>query len=196
VTSTTFLEHFGRSPFFNPCPPDGPVPVARTGQTDSYGVPGSDGDLLRGVEWPVPRFTDNSDGTVTDNLTGLIWLKNASCLGERTWSQAIWDSHNLGVPDCDLTDGSSSGDWRLPNRFELESLLDMKYSVPSLSNSVGSGQWSEGDPFTNVLPFYYWSSTSSAYDSSGAWFVGMSYGYAIWDSKIYNYYVWPVRGGH
>jgi hypothetical protein len=32
-----------------------------------------------GVAWPNPRFTDNSDGTVTDNLTGLIWLKNANC---------------------------------------------------------------------------------------------------------------------
>ena len=38
-----FLEHFGRSQFNNPCPSDGPVPVARTGQTNSYGIPGSDG---------------------------------------------------------------------------------------------------------------------------------------------------------
>ena len=30
---TTFLEHFGRSIFSNPCPFDGPSPVGRTGQT-------------------------------------------------------------------------------------------------------------------------------------------------------------------
>ena len=36
----------------------------------------------KGVAWPNPRFTDNGNGTVTDNLTGLIWLKNANCFGK------------------------------------------------------------------------------------------------------------------
>ncbi len=31
---------------------------------------------------PTPRFNDNSNCTVTDNLTGLIWLKSANCGGE------------------------------------------------------------------------------------------------------------------
>ena len=57
-----------------------PAPVPKTGQTVSYAT-GDDGDLQKGVAWPDPRFTDNSDGTVTDNLTGLIWLKNANCFG-------------------------------------------------------------------------------------------------------------------
>ena len=35
---TTFLEHFGRSQFNNPCPPDGPAPVPKTWQTTSYGT--------------------------------------------------------------------------------------------------------------------------------------------------------------
>ena len=38
---------------------------------------GHDGDYQMGVPWPDPRFTDNEDGTVTDNLTGLIWLEDA-----------------------------------------------------------------------------------------------------------------------
>jgi len=66
-----FLDDFGRSIYNDPCPPDGPAPVPRTGQTWTY-APGDDADLLKGVEWPVPRFTDNGDGTVKDNLTGLI----------------------------------------------------------------------------------------------------------------------------
>ena len=41
---TTFLEHFGRSQFNNPCPPDGVTPVPKTGQTTSYAA-GDDGDL-------------------------------------------------------------------------------------------------------------------------------------------------------
>ena len=47
---------------------------------------GSDGDLQKGVAWPNPRFTDNANGTVTDNLTGLIWLKNANCFGRPVWT--------------------------------------------------------------------------------------------------------------
>ena len=47
--------------------------VPATGQTDSVAA-GDDGDLQKGVPWPDPRFTDNGDGTVTDHLTGLIWL--------------------------------------------------------------------------------------------------------------------------
>ncbi|MGA9347827.1 MAG: hypothetical protein WBW48_03355 [Anaerolineae bacterium] len=48
---------------------------AKTGDTyTDGGVTGEDGELLKGVTWPSPRFTDNGNGTVTDNLTGLIWL--------------------------------------------------------------------------------------------------------------------------
>ena len=56
------------------------APVARTGQTESNRTH-DDGDLERGVASPSPRFSDNGNGTVTDNLTGLIWLKNANCDG-------------------------------------------------------------------------------------------------------------------
>ena len=47
------------------------------------------------MAWPNPRFTDNSDGTVTDNLTGLIWLKDANCFGDRTWISALSDANGL-----------------------------------------------------------------------------------------------------
>src|SRR5262245_39263605 len=54
------------------------APVPRTGQTTSYAA-GDDGALQKGVVLPTPRFTDNNNGTLTDNLTGLIWLKKANC---------------------------------------------------------------------------------------------------------------------
>jgi hypothetical protein len=50
--------------------------VPKTGQTTSYAL-GDDGDLQMGIAWPEPRFTDNEDGTVTDNLNGLMWTKDA-----------------------------------------------------------------------------------------------------------------------
>jgi hypothetical protein len=77
-----------------------------------------DGDLQMGAAWPNPRFTDNEDGTVTDNMTGLIWLKNADCyLGAMPWNDALTFANLLhdgwtgdgSVGDCDLSDGSLAG---------------------------------------------------------------------------------------
>ena len=48
--------------------------VSKTGQTTLYAT-GDDGDLEKGD--PVsPRFTDNGDGTITDNATDLVWAKD------------------------------------------------------------------------------------------------------------------------
>jgi len=198
-----FLEHFGRSGFNNPCPPDGPATVQKTGQTTSY-ASYDDGDLERGVEWPNPRFTDNADGTVTDNLTGLIWLRDANCFGRRLWSEAITDCNVLEAGDnlCNsgtfsLTDGSIGGQWRLPNRFELASLLDMKFYEPTLSNSEGTGQWELGDPFINlVTDYYYWTATTDPSYTALAMYVYMYNGEMVYDHKYHDLHVWPVRGGH
>jgi len=59
------------------------APVPKTGQTTSYDTR-DDGALEKGVAWPTPRFTDNNNGTITDNLTKLIWMKNAQAFGGRT----------------------------------------------------------------------------------------------------------------
>ena len=193
---TVFLDHFGRSQYNNPCPPDGPAPVPRTGQITSY-MSGDDADLVRGVLWPVPRFADNSDGTITDNLTGLIWLKNANCF-DGDWGEAITGCYNLGEPDCGLTDGSGAGDWRLPNRFELESLLKLEHTNPALPNTTGTGQWSEGNPFNNVQTDYYQSSSSYPQPTGGTanWSVNMGNGDVNHQPKDSLNYVWCVRGGH
>jgi len=167
--------------------------VEKTGQTASYG-PGDDGDWQKGVAWPVPRFRDNADGTVTDRLTGLIWLKNANCFGLMDWDEALSECNDLQHGDCGLTDGSEPGDWRLPNVKELHSLIHFGYSYPALPNTEGTGQWTEGDPFTGVQSGYYWSSTTYANGTDDGWFVGLHQGYVVTYAKTDNYYVWPVRG--
>ena len=74
-----------------------PAPVATTGQTECYNaildpIPcdgtGQDGEHPYGVSVD-PRFTNNNDGTITDNLTGLIWLQNASCFTARGWHDVL-----------------------------------------------------------------------------------------------------------
>ncbi|MDD2366041.1 MAG: DUF1566 domain-containing protein [Desulfuromonadaceae bacterium] len=181
------------------------VQLPQTGQTactDTAGtvIPctdtGQDGETKAGVAWPDPRFTDNSNGTVTDNLTGLIWLKNANCTdtaggiakssGYLTWNNAITWSSALATGTCGLTDSSRAGQWRLPNRKELQSLVDRSQANPALP---------AGHPFSGVQSDYYWSSTSDAYDSTFACFVNMNNGLVSNYYKSYNYYVWPVRSG-
>ena len=149
-----------------------------------------------GAAWPNPRFTDNSNGTVTDNLTGLIWLKNANFMaGARTWAQALDDCAGLADAAGGLTDGSIAGDWRLPNRKELDSLIALQYSNLALPNTAGTGQWTPGDPFTGVQSNYYWSSTTHAANTGNAWVVHLYDGSVVNGSKTYTHYVWPVRGG-
>jgi len=43
--------------------------------------------MQQGIEWPNPRFMDNKNGTVTDNMTGLIW-QQGDCAGSLTWNAA------------------------------------------------------------------------------------------------------------
>ena len=174
----------------------GTINLPRTGQSVSYAT-GDDGALQMGATLPTPRFRDNGDGTVTDNLTGLIWLKNANCFGATTWAGALTDANGLASGSCGLSDGSHAGDWRLPNVRELRSLINRTYSKPALSNTAGTGQWIEGDPFTGVQSYYYWSSTTYASFIDSAWDVDLWYGDAgwFWNSKVDGLYVWPVRGG-
>ena len=168
-----------------------PGPVPKTGQTTSY-TTGDDGDLQRGVAWPVPRFADNLNGTVTDNLTGLVWTKDADC-HSGDWQSALDYCNALADGTCGLTDGSSVSDWRLTNVKELQSLIDFEYYDPALPS---------GHPFTDVQfgdhsGDWYWSSTTGACDTNGAWVVFFGCGDVFnSDDKDGSLYAWCVRGGH
>ena len=171
-------------------------PVERTGQTESYGT-GDDGNLQKGAIWPNPRFTDNGNGTVTDNLTGLIWLQNADCMqfwfldftgqNVRSWSDALTAANALANGYCGLSDGSDTGDWRLPNRRELDSLVGINQVAPALAG---------GHHFLGVELYYYWTSTTYHGNTSYAWQVYFYNGSVDHKSKSELNYVWPVRGGN
>ena len=168
------------------------VTLARTGQTTSY-ANGDDASQSKGVAWPAIRFTDNQDGTVTDHLTGLIWLKDAGCFSPTTWSNAITDAAQLADGACGLSDGSTAGKWRLPNPNELESLIDVSASDPALSI---------GNPMDHVSNGIYWTSTSYFGGEQGspkAWTIRLSDGRYMNDSSANvkatsNNAVWAVKG--
>jgi hypothetical protein len=163
-----------------------PASVPKTGQTTTY-YTHDDGNLQKGVAWPNPRFTDNGNGTVTDNRTGLIWLKTAG-FGAGRWKEAILYCGGVNSGEQGLTDGSVEGDWRLPNRFELESLIAVESIAPVLPS---------GHPFTSVIAGYYWTSTTDASFTNDAWRVNIYNGIVVSGAKAYpDGLVWPVRGGN
>jgi hypothetical protein len=155
------------------------IPCAGTGQ---------DGALQKGVELPTPRFTDQGDGTIKDNLTKLTWLKNANCPQRaRRWQTALNDVASLNASgkmngnDCGDTSGKKgthNTDWRLPNIRELFSLVDFAFSDPAISDAAGTGQGSANDPFTNFQASNYWSSTTYAFFDFEAWEVNFFFGRA------------------
>jgi len=151
-----------------------PVIAPTVGTTGAYNTPA--------LTTNSTRFTDNGNGTVTDNQTALIWLKNADCFGLQIWENALTSANTLKGDNsqCSLNDSSTAGQWRLPNINELHSL---------------GLAWPPGSPFTSVQSGYYWSSSTNAYNTSSVWIVNMVSGYMFVGNKGYSLYVWPVRAG-
>lgn len=144
------------------------------------------------------RWCDNTDGTVTDMTTGLVWLKDASWGGAKAWSceaelpscfNAYDDAHTragiLSNGMAGLSDGSVKGDWRLPTKSELVGIIQGEEAVSSQIPHL----------FIEVQSDLYWSSTAIEF-SDGAWIVGMSIGAVTIFPKPNAFYVWPVRGGN
>jgi hypothetical protein len=192
----------------------GTVQLPATGQTTCFdaaggvitcdGTTGQDGDIQAGVAWQAgTRFIVNAN-VVTDNLTGLMWTKDANapdpvgpapavqvCPPSRadlTWQEALTyiaclNSHSyLGF-----------GDWRLPNQNELESLVN--------AGSADSSVILNGSGFTNVQNSQYWSSTSDASAPVFAWdvdFIAGDFPLSFDKDQLVaaggGRAVWPVRG--
>jgi hypothetical protein len=182
----------GQYGLFNYLPP-------RTGQAlcyDSTGAitactgTGQDGDTLKGAVWPTPRFTDLTNGTMQDNLTDLVWSKDANapgpavCIPETTKN---WQASHDYVKCLNTNSYLGFTDWRLPNRNDLSSLVDYA--------QLNQATWLVGLGFTGVQSVYYWSSSSCADSTSDAWGVDMGDGDVDGDDKSYSQYVWPVRSG-
>lgn len=118
---------------------------------------------------PPDRFTDNGNGTVSDNVTGLMWQQEDDN-NAYTWQHAVDWCAGL------LLAGHS--DWRLPNRHELQSIVDYGTRSPAINGTLFPGTASSS----------YWSSSSYANDASSAWHVGFSNGNVSNGSKTnYNY---------
>gem|GEM_PF-2805885 len=123
---------------------DGEIPCPSSGEP-FYGQDAHYGGLQ-------PAYQDNGDGTVTDLVTGLMWKVKTD--EGYTWNEASAYCE-------DLTLGGHA-DWRLPEIDELETLVDYgKYLGLAIDTSY----------FPNTVASSYWSSTATADNTDGAWYV-------------------------
>ena len=120
-------------------------------------------------------LTNNGDGTVTDNHTGLTWQQAESAT--MTWENAMVYAENLTL--------GGHGDWRLPNIKELQSISDGNLRAPSLDKTC----------FIGATTTFYWSSTSLANDTTQAWYLDCDYGLTSYAAKTGLWHVRCVRGG-
>jgi Protein of unknown function (DUF1566) len=161
-------------------------------------------DRIEYLENFVPRFTHMGDGTIRDNYTGLIWLKDASC-SELPGLDSEYGNHEkamaaaaaLAGGTCGLTDGSIAGDWQLPTYEQWVAFVSTDYSNPAMVNTAGDRQWSENDPFAGVRHSFYWASNRSGLGDED-FFSTMDMGNydgqsQTWAHMSQEWSIWPVR---
>lgn len=119
--------------------------IPQTGQLTSY-ADYDDGYFKKGWKNDSARFTVNGS-MVFDKATGLMWAKDLTIGGRKTWANALTYAEGLSL--------GGYTDWRLPNIKELVSIMD--FSIPD----IGSGPYSFYVVFTQREAEEYWSSTTN-----------------------------------
>ncbi|MCK6414687.1 MAG: DUF1566 domain-containing protein [Giesbergeria sp.] len=140
-------------------------------------------------------FTDNGDGTITDTSTGLVWDK---CSRGQVWDNATppgtctgtasthdWAAALAQATAANAASHRGQADWRLPNRTELESLVQINANNPAID-----GTHFPATPYT-----WYWTSTTYAPGPANAWVVYFGNGYTNAGSKTGANHVRLVRSG-
>jgi len=124
-------------------------------------------------------LVDNRDGTISDTETGLMWRQAETRL--MNWQEALAYCENLVLPAVGGYD-----DWRLPDRYELQSLVDYSSDYTCLDQTF----------FPWVMLSQYWTSTTYTLVPSFAWIVYFGNGLVYYNDKsYYSFYVRPVRAG-
>jgi hypothetical protein len=156
-----------------------------------------DGIAQAGYE---PGYTDNGDGTITDEVTGLTWEKlgDDGSVHDQSDTYTLTDGINMKIAALNAGSGfAGHTDWRLPNRRELDSIVDSGIILPS----VRSVFHEECSPGCSALTCScteattYWTSTAYQPDPSKNWIVEFDHGLirAIAASDVAR--VRAVRGG-
>ena len=145
-----------------------------TGQTTSYTATfGEDHDYQPAIT--QPSFTDNADGTITDNRTGLMWAKDGTAAGCNGGTPTTWEEAGAF---CQNLTFASYTDWRLPSVREFMSILNYQNYGPTIN--AGNN----------------WTSTTVVANTATAWTIFSTNGEVAGSSAKTNAgYIRCVRGG-
>jgi hypothetical protein len=183
-----------------PTPPPPTTAFPATGQTVIACLnTGQDGDIQAGA---ALSYTDNGDGTITDNNTGLMWAKqdnNVDPLHDMdtvyTWANAF------AVHIAGLNAAAFAGhtDWRLPNVKELQSIVNYQNHSPAVSSEFNSNCSVNVNVLTGscTAGANYWASSSYVNQLSNpalAWIVDFLNGFVFPGGKNNLSRVRAVRG--
>lgn len=144
---------------------------------------------------PDSRYTNNSDGTVTDKKTSLMWKQCSEGLSSNTTacdSGAVsiftWLEALQQVQVVNTTGFAGYNDWRLPNHKELASLVERRCYFPSINENIF--------PFIQNQETRYWSS-SPRQGTSGDTVRSIDFIYGNGQLSLKNlpYSVRLIRGG-
>lgn len=123
-------------------------------------------------------YSDNGNGAVTDQKSGLVWQKcsmglnnDALCSGTATmanWVNALSYCENLSL--------GGRTDWRLPNVNELKSIVNETSYNPAIDSSV----------FPGTVVGFYWSSSAYVNSPDSAWYVSFGVGYSNYIFRTNN----------
>lgn len=117
-----------------------------------------------------------------DHASGLTWTLDANPYKKMiSWPEAADLAARMNRESL-----HGYSDWRVPTIQDLESLVDLQQHTPALPRN---------HPFGDVQEFY-WSATTSAYDSTYAWTLYLRDGaIGVGYKSQTEFYLWPVRGG-
>lgn len=133
------------------------------------------------------HYTDNDDGTITDNATGLMWETASATLASDGGIQPVILAWSAAISYCATTVNAKAlggyHDWRLPALDELSSIIDPG-SVPTIDGTYFTGTW----------PATYWSSSAGPAGSPPvAWAVNFDTGGATTEDASNGSYIRCVR---
>jgi hypothetical protein len=174
-----------------------PSQVLKTGETNDYG-PGSDGNLQKGA---ARLYTDNGDGTISDDTTGLMWEKKDRSGGIHDYGNTYtWGLHSSpytmnGTMVTTLLAALNGGggfaghtDWRIPNLNELQSIANYHNTQPAVVSVFNTSCVSDctvdgagGTTMCSCISCWptttgTWTSTTFDTDRSSAWTVDFTDG--------------------
>lgn len=172
------LPDTGQTKCYQSVYPYAEISCAGTGQDGEYSIN------------PM-SYTDNGDGTITDNNTKFMWQKEDDG-NTYYWYQAAgiydatYNSNSQNV--CGALNLGGYSDWRLPSKKELATIVDYSISYPGptinatyFPNTKSSGYFTS----TSYVSYPYYYAWAAYFNSGDIW---------LSDKDFKNYYVRCVRG--